>query len=181
MRLYLIRHTKPDIASGICYGQSDVPIKECDIAELASVYQSRWPDGIAVYTSPLSRCLQLAQQLDPHPVVDARLMELNFGAWEMQAWEQIPREQIDAWAVDTVHYAPGGSENLLQMTTRVMAFISDLQKSAIAHAVIICHGGVIKILSAWQQGNTSVDLAQRVATLHANFEFGSCTEIEILM
>ncbi|MFZ6753730.1 histidine phosphatase family protein [Undibacterium sp. Dicai25W] len=181
MRLYLIRHTKPDIAPGICYGQSDVPVKESDIAELVPTFLCRWSDSVPVYTSPLSRCLKLAQQLHSHPIVDARLMELNFGAWEMQTWEQIPRWQIDAWASDTVHYAPGEGENVMQMTTRVIAFISDLQQHAVEQAVVICHSGIIKILSTWQRGNTSVDLAQRVAKLHVNIEFGSCTELEILM
>ncbi len=181
MRLYLIRHTKPDIAPGICYGQSDVPVKESDIAELIPTIKARCPDGIPAYSSPLSRCLKLAQQLDTDCIVDARLMELDFGTWEMQTWEQIPREQIDAWAADTMQYAPGGQENLAQMTTRVIAFISDLQEHAVEQAIVICHSGIIKILSAWQRGNTSVDLAQRVAKLHINFEFGSCTELEILM
>ncbi|MFZ6861552.1 histidine phosphatase family protein [Undibacterium sp. Ji67W] len=181
MLLYLIRHTKPDIAPGICYGQTDVPVKESDITELVSTLQRPWSDGIAVYTSPLSRCLKLAQQLDAQSMVDARLMELDFGTWEMQTWEQIPREQIDAWAADATHYAPGGQENLVQMSNRVIAFVTDLQEHAVEQAVVVCHSGIIKILSAWQRGNTSVDLAQRVAKLHVNFEFGSCTELEILM
>lgn len=181
MRLYLIRHTKPDILSGICYGQSDVPVKESDIAELIPAIKARCPDGIPVYSSPLSRCLKLAQQLNTDPIVDTRLMELNFGSWEMQTWEQIPREQIDAWAADTVNYAPGGRENLVQMANRVIAFVTDLQEHAVEQAVVICHSGIIQILSTWQSGNTSVDLAQRVAKMHVNIEFGSCIEREILM
>ena len=26
MRLHFIRHTRPDIARGVCYGQSDIPL-----------------------------------------------------------------------------------------------------------------------------------------------------------
>jgi len=181
MRLYLIRHTPPTITAGICYGQSDVPTSDNDITALVQKLNGRWSEDIAVYSSPLSRCLKLAQRLHKNPIADQRLMEFDFGEWEMQVWEQIPRQQIEAWASDVVHYAPGGRENLLQMTTRVMAFISDLQKHAHEQAVVVCHGGVIKILSAWQQGNTSVDLAQRVGQINEHFEFASCTEVQILM
>ncbi|MFZ6690368.1 histidine phosphatase family protein [Undibacterium sp. SXout20W] len=181
MKLYLIRHTAPVIGTSICYGQSEIAVRDQDVGLLAAHLQGRWPDSVPVYSSPLSRCLKLAQKLHPHPIVDDRLMELNFGDWEMQAWDHIPRSEIDSWAADVVNYAPGGNETLLQMAARVLAFVSDLQKNAHEQSVLVCHAGVIKILLALQPGNTSVDLAQRVAQLAQKIEFASCTEIKILL
>ena len=43
---------------------------------------------------------------------DARLAELDFGHWEMQSWDGIPRAEVDAWAADVAHYRPGGGESV---------------------------------------------------------------------
>jgi len=180
MYLYLIRHTAPLIPAGICYGQTDVPMSTDDIVVCAETLRRRWSGSLPVFTSPLSRCLNLANHLHPNPVIDERLLELHFGEWEMQAWDLIPRDQIDAWAADVVGYSPGKRETLLQMVERVMAFIADLQKQSMEQAVIVSHAGVIRILAAWQQGDTVVSLAKRVAQMEQRFEFASCTETTLL-
>ena len=45
--------------------------------------------------------------------LDARLVELDFGSWEMHHWDTIPRAQIDAWAADVALYRPGDGESVL--------------------------------------------------------------------
>ena len=43
-----------------------------------------------VYTSPLTSRRRLAAYCGyPHAIPDSRLKEMNFGEWEMQAWETI--------------------------------------------------------------------------------------------
>ena len=37
MNIYLVRHTAVDVPRGICYGQSDVPLKETFVHEAADV------------------------------------------------------------------------------------------------------------------------------------------------
>ena len=180
MHLYLIRHTAPTIPPGICYGQTDVPTRDEDMRQCAARLLQHLPALLPVYSSPLSRCLGLAQYLHPSPIVDQRLAELDFGTWEMQTWDAIPREQIDAWAADVVHYPPGGNETLFKMVERVMALIADLQAQSTDQAILVCHAGVIKILSAWRSGDTLISLAERVAQMEQRFEFGSCTETKIV-
>ncbi|MBR7792697.1 histidine phosphatase family protein [Undibacterium sp. FT147W] len=181
MLLHLIRHTKPVIAPGICYGQSDLAVALSDCSSLAASLKSCWPAHIPVYSSPLQRCTQLANLLSSTPRMDTRIMELNFGHWEMQAWEQIPRTEIDAWAADVVHYHPGQQENLVQMAGRVSAFLHDLHATAEPEAVIVCHAGVIKMISAWENGLGSVGIAQRAAQSKNEFSYGCCIDINIVM
>ena len=95
MRLHFIRHTRPDIARGVCYGQSDIPLASSFPEEVEDVRQrlaerleGRTP--CRVYSSPLSRCRRLAEALGyAAPLLDERLLELNFGAWELQKFEDI--------------------------------------------------------------------------------------------
>ena len=34
MTLYLVRHPQPDVAPGLCYGASDVPVTETELARV---------------------------------------------------------------------------------------------------------------------------------------------------
>lgn len=62
MNIYLIRHTSVDVPKGLCYGQSDVPLRptfEIEAAVTKAKIESIHFD--MAYTSPLSRCTRLAQ------------------------------------------------------------------------------------------------------------------------
>jgi len=148
MTLYLVRHPQPDVAPGLCYGASDVPVTE---AELARVHAGlALPRGLPVYSSPLRRCALLAERLAPGRVtLDARLAEMDFGAWELRPWSDIPRADVDAWAANLLHYRPGGAENVLDVARRIQGFIDELNESS---ALVICHAGTIRLLAALHGG-----------------------------
>ena len=65
-RVLLIRHTAVAVATGICYGQTDVPLADTFEQELASLRQ-RLPDLVAatsqIFSSPAQRCVTLANEL----------------------------------------------------------------------------------------------------------------------
>ncbi|RYZ48726.1 MAG: hypothetical protein EOP07_25445, partial [Proteobacteria bacterium] len=76
--LILIRHTRPDIPEGLCYGRTDVPYILSEFEDW--VRHEPWPEKIHAYSSPLRRCLDLANKAMPTAVcVDERLIELDFG------------------------------------------------------------------------------------------------------
>ncbi|MBI3229342.1 MAG: histidine phosphatase family protein [Burkholderiales bacterium] len=158
MRLALIRHPAPAIAAGVCYGASDLlveePVLAACIAPLSLALEKMASDA-PLYSSPQQRAQVLAQRLalarKVSLIEDERLREMDFGRWEMAAWEQIPRSEIDAWAADVLHYAPGGAETVLQMTQRVLAFLQQLLRvDGGGEAIVVCHAGTIRILKAWQ-------------------------------
>ena len=146
MRLHLIRHPAPCIAPGLCYGRLDVAADNA--SAVAATLQPALPADAPVYSSPLRRCAELAACLRPLPLFDARLAEIDFGAWEGRAWDDIPRAELDAWAADIAGYAPPGGESPWQLQARALAFVHSLPDE---EAVIVTHAGVIRTLLAWSQ------------------------------
>jgi len=160
MDLYLIRHPVVETAPGICYGRSDVALRDTPdvgaalIAEkLALLMGTSSATAIShVATSPLSRCMTVAQALTNDATVDARLAELDFGRWEGVAWDAIPRVEIDAWAADITHGRPHGGESVQQLADRTASWLAELaipsgEATDTAH-VAITHAGVIRIMTA---------------------------------
>jgi alpha-ribazole phosphatase len=145
VRLYLIRHPAPDVAAGICYGGSDLPLA-ADVAAAAARIRPRLPPDLPLYTSPLQRCRQLADALHPAARSDERLREMSFGLWEMQAWDRIQREALDGWAADPLGYTPPEGESVGTLQQRVRDFIAEIQRQGIQSAVLVAHAGVMKVI-----------------------------------
>jgi alpha-ribazole phosphatase len=180
MRLFLVRHPKPDVPAGYCYGGTDLPAQAADIERvLAALTNQGLPGAMPVYTSPLQRSAVLAQQLSTAPMFDARLAEMDFGAWELRHWDTIARDEIDAWNADLLHYRPGGGENVMQVAVRVGAFLSDLQRAGHAEAIVICHAGTMRLLRAISSGGTLEDAALRAASTPHQIGYGDLMVLEI--
>ena len=107
MKVYLIRHTAVDVPSGTCYGQTDVPLKSTFEAEAAQTLRNLSGTHFDhVYSSPLSRARRLAGYCGyPDPECDDRLMEINFGEWEMQRFDAISDPRLQEWFDDYFHVA----------------------------------------------------------------------------
>ncbi|MFZ6768965.1 histidine phosphatase family protein [Undibacterium sp. Di26W] len=177
MRLHLLRHTKPQIADGLCYGQADVPVRAADCQILAAKIRQKLAVGIPVFSSPLQRCALLAQALHAQPQLDPRLMEMHFGAWELCAWDAIPRTEIDAWAAAPATYRPGAGESAQDVAQRVIAWLADLRQMQLPEALVVAHAGIMRMLLVWQDGMAADELAQLVCTQNLSLSFGEFTEI----
>src|SRR5581483_10134224 len=105
MEIYLIRHTTPHIEKGICYGQSDIPLADSFQQELDKLLQFLPEKVDVVYSSPLLRCRQLAQHIysEKEIILDDKLMEMNFGDWELKKWNNIDQQKLNEWMVDFVN------------------------------------------------------------------------------
>ncbi len=156
MSIYLVRHTKPLVEKGICYGHADIDVTD-SFAEEAAIVKKFVPASVyQVYSSPLIRCRKLAEELYPDVSInwEPDLRELNCGEWEMQHWDAIPREVIDPWMNDFVNICIPGGESYVQLferVTRCYDRIAATQKPA----VIVAHGGVIRSILAYIS-NTSL-------------------------
>lgn len=168
MILHLIRHPKPLVEPGICYGRLDVAAENPEA--VAKHLLAELPAGLPVWSSPLRRCRELARCLQPHPLIDGRLAEMDFGEWEGRPWDTIPRGELDAWAADVAGYAPPGGESPRQLQQRVLDFVGGL---AVPAAVIVTHAGVIRVLVAYAQGLPP----ERWSEL--TFAYGSCTRLRV--
>lgn len=144
MELYLIRHTTPEIAKGICYGQADLALKESFPEELKRLKEHLPASFDHVYSSPLQRCRLLAEQLGPSPVLDSRLMEMDFGDWEMKPWKNIPEEDLNPWMADFVNAQVPNGESFAMLIKRCEAAMEDILKKGGEKVAVVSHAGIIR-------------------------------------
>lgn len=146
MEVILVRHTSVDVPTGTCYGQTDVPLRstfEEEAMIVASTLQGYAPFN-RVYTSPLSRCTRLATFCGYADAQrDKRLLEMNFGEWEMQRYEEIEDPQLQAWYADWKQVSATGGESFVQQYERVAQFLSELKEKPYSKVAIFSHGGVL--------------------------------------
>lgn len=159
MALILLRHTTPDVASGICYGQLDLDVAPGFESE-AELAISRLPAFERIVTSPLMRCRKLADLIGQEKQLsvkdDARLMEIDFGTWEGRAWSDIDRGEVDAWAKDFYYARPHGGESVAMLQSRVLQALTDYEDD-IQTTLIVTHAGVIRAALAEDQTAASFD------------------------
>jgi len=145
-QITLIRHTSVDVASGVCYGQSDVDVSATFVTEAQRVLLDLQEHTFdAVYCSPLSRCRKLASFCGfAEPIIDDRLLELNFGDWELKVWENISDPQLERWFSDWINEIPTNGESFSEQLVRVNSFIIDLKNTEFQNIVIFTHAGIIR-------------------------------------
>lgn len=166
--IYLIRHTTPLVAKGICYGQTDLDVTESFIPEAEAIREVLPASMAAVFSSPLQRCARLASHLFPDAPLALRpeLMELHCGTWEMQPWDELPKHEIDPWMADFVNIRVPGGESYLDLHARVTAcFTAIATADAGGPQAIVGHGGVLRSILAGISG-TPLDQSFQVFSLH---------------
>lgn len=150
MKLWLLRHARVTLEAGLCYGASDVPADPALTRVAAESAAALLPRGLPVCVSGLGRAQQLGRELhalrpDLGPAVtDPRLNEMNFGHWELQPWDAMPRAAFDAWMADFAHHRFGGAESTQQIIERVADALDDLRTQSVGEAVWVTHAGVIR-------------------------------------
>ncbi|MCX7888638.1 MAG: histidine phosphatase family protein [Rhodobacteraceae bacterium] len=167
MALILLRHTRPLGADGLCYGRTDLPPGP-DLANAARRLDARLPAVTAILTSPLVRCLRLAEALGAarglKAAVDDRLAELDFGSWEGVRWDRVARAELDLWAADLTGARPHGGETVAEMAARVAAALAEAPEGAL----VVTHMGPIRAALA---------AAGRAGAWEARLAFGAWIEL----
>jgi len=150
MKLWLVRHARPLIEPGICYGGTDVAADPQATQACALSLAQALPKRLPARVSALSRARQLADAVsvlrpDLSFVVDERLNEMHFGCWEGVPWDAIPQQAFDAWMADFAHHRFGGTESLDAVLKRVDQALAE--SGGAAEAVWITHAGVIRAVA----------------------------------
>ena len=168
MQVFLIRHPRPIVGPGICYGRLDV---DCHAATaVANNLRPLLPSGTQVFSSPLRRARQLAEALSSKIIIDDRLSEINFGEWEGRRWNDIDRKHLDAWAGDVLGFTPPGGESVAALQRRALDFAASLKQSDVA---IVTHAGVMRPLVGHWRRLPVAEWSQ------LPFEFGGLVRLEI--
>lgn len=172
MNIYLIRHPKPDIGEGICYGEMDLPPVKEHLQEVIEYVQEKLPlESLIAYSSPLQRARLVAEGLDlPHTLVPA-IAEMGFGEWEGQHWGNLPKDELTAWGSDFMNYADHGGESVAGFLKRVTGFIDDTLLSQNRDAVLFTHAGVIRSFLHYT-GDVSIERGN-----HLELNYGSITHL----
>ncbi len=156
MDVVLIRHARPEVAAGICYGRLDLPLAQpFSAGPMAAGLRNtvRGTDAARMLCSPQARArdtaLALAHALAlPEPAIEPDLRELDFGDWEGQPWDDIPRAQLDAWAADLLGARPHGGESAAQAQARVTAWADALPVNDPGSLLVVGHAGPMRMLAA---------------------------------
>lgn len=176
MKLVFIRHTSVNVPKGVCYGNTDVDLAPSFPQEARAVTDKlRTYQFDKTYCSPLSRCVKLAEFCGyPDAIRDNRLKEINFGAWEMQSYDDITDPKLQEWFDDYINVRPPEGESVIDQRNRLENFIEEI-KSRNKESVIgiFTHGGIlINALVAY--GNKTYDEVYNDIP-----PYGSIIEIEV--
>ncbi len=129
-----------------------------------------------IISSSLKRCACFAEQLaktNQLPLLlNHDLKEMYFGDWEgvstQQIYETSPELLANFWQKPS-QYCPPRAETLNQFQTRVLKGFQDLlkhmQKQNLQHALVVTHGGVIKLLACLARQQPLDDLLKMPAEL----------------
>ncbi|WP_433833282.1 alpha-ribazole phosphatase [Flavobacterium anhuiense] len=176
MEIYLVRHTETICEKGVCYGQSDVDIVK-PFDEVFSRIISELPSEAVIFSSPLKRCVILAQHIQKNISTisyqeDERLKEMNFGDWELKTWNEIPPEELNPWMEDFVNIKVTNGESFDELHERVGYFFNEI--STIKEPIIIvAHAGIIRSILCHQ---TSLPLKD---AFNNKVDFGEVIRIKL--
>ena len=169
MGFFIVRHARVNYPAGACYGATDVPVDAAHTVESAQALALVLPANALVLSSPLERCRALAAELNRRRpdlpfTLDPRLQEMNFGVWEGQPWDAIPRRMLDAWTASFGDYRCGGGESVSLFLARIAAVwdeTAELREAESAAVVWICHAGVARAVQYLLRGERRVGPASK--------------------
>ncbi|MEM6360592.1 MAG: alpha-ribazole phosphatase [Bacteroidota bacterium] len=144
MDIYLVRHSTPDIPKGVCYGQADIDVTDSFDLE-ASRLKGILPENSQCYSSPLKRCIKMADYLSSDYQVDDRLMEMSFGEWEEKEWTTIDQTALNEWMTNFVSSRVPNGESFNDLISRAIDFWEELTETrASGNYIVYTHGGFIR-------------------------------------
>ncbi|MCG9514869.1 histidine phosphatase family protein [Acinetobacter pittii] len=129
-----------------------------------------------IVSSSLKRCACFAEQLAKTTglplFLNHDLKEMYFGDWEGVSTQQIydtsPELLANFWQKPS-QYCPPRAETLMEFQTRVLKGFQDLlahmQQQNLQHALVVTHGGVIKLLACLARQQSLDDLLKMPAEL----------------
>lgn len=145
MKITFVRHTSVDVPPMTCYGQTDVPLKD-SFPQEADAVRKQLEGRVfeAVFTSPLTRCVRLAEYCGyPDAMRDDRLKELDFGEWEMKRYDEIDDPRLREWYDDYINVRATGGESFADQGRRLAEFLESLRERGGENVLVFAHGGIL--------------------------------------
>ncbi|HWF71734.1 MAG TPA: histidine phosphatase family protein [Solirubrobacteraceae bacterium] len=135
-------------------GFRDTPLNDVGREQARELAERVEGDGFrSLWSSDLVRASETAEivgaRIGLEPRLDARLREGNRGRWEGHLFLDIEREEPElyaAWRRAGPGFRFPGGESLLEQQQRVMAALDDISATEELPALVVCHGGSIKVV-----------------------------------
>jgi 2,3-bisphosphoglycerate-dependent phosphoglycerate mutase len=135
-------------------GFRDTPLNEVGREQARELAERVAGAGIrSLWSSDLSRARDTAvavgSRIGLEPRLDPRLREGNRGRWEGRLFVDIERDEPElyaAWRRAGPGFRFPGGESLIEQQQRVMATLDDIAATGELPALVVCHGGSIKVV-----------------------------------
>ncbi len=178
LQIDLLRHGETTLSHTL-RGHLDDDLTEQGWLQMQSTIQQYITtpvDWDVIISSPLRRCRRfaehLADQLELPMRVNDHIKEMYFGDWEgistQAIYEAEPKRLANFWQFPTQYHAPNG-ESLIQFQQRVMCGFDEIyeqmQRQDWNKALVVTHGGVIKLLTCLARQQNLDDLLKMPAEL----------------
>ena len=159
--IWLARHGETDdnIEPIRIQGWRDTPLNDTGRAQAAELAERCEPLGFrSLWCSQLSRARETAEivgrRIGLEPRIDPRFAEGNRGRLEGRLWIEVERDEPEVYAAwrragETFRF-PGG-ESLLEQQERVIAGLVDVTAAGDWPALVVTHGGSIRVALAHTQ------------------------------
>jgi probable phosphoglycerate mutase len=152
---YLVRHgeTEWNAENRFC-GRTDVPLSEAGRRQAKSLAKRLKPIPFeALYSSPLERALETARLISEssglEPILEERLVELDYGQWEGKTLAEIMKNHpkaYQAWDANPAEVAPPGGESGLEAQQRVVSCLDSLAaRHPQGHVLVVLHKTVCRL------------------------------------
>jgi broad specificity phosphatase PhoE len=153
--LFLARHGETDDNREPIkvQGFTDTPLNDTGRRQAAELAERVAPMGfVSLWSSDLSRARETAEivgaRIGLPARLDPRLREANRGEWEGRRFIDIEREEPEryaAWRGEPATFRFPGGESLRDQLERVMRSLADVRRSGRLPALVVCHGGSIRV------------------------------------
>jgi alpha-ribazole phosphatase len=152
--IHLLRHGACQ-GGDIYRGRTDVPLSIEGWQQMQQTV-STGANWQRIVTSPLLRCREFAQycadRFDVPLQVEAALQEMDFGQWEgrlvQEVWQENP-ELAARFYDNPAEVTPPGGESSAAAQSRIVATWQGLLQQFVGdRLLLVCHGGVIRLLLA---------------------------------
>ncbi len=178
LHLDLLRHGET-VLSHTLRGHLDDTLTKHGWLQMQSTIQQHLDAQVhwdVIISSPLQRCQKfaaaLAKQLELPLLLNAEIKEMYFGDWEgistQTIYETVPELLANFWQYPTQYHAPNG-ESLHQFQQRILHGFNEIYVQMQQHnwnrALIVTHGGVIKLLTCLARQQKLDDLLTMPAEL----------------
>ena len=154
--IYLVRHGQTAWnKEEVFRGRTDIPLNETGLKEAAMAADYFRPLQLdAIYSSPLARAWQTAQEIAKHHTLQvqplAGLIDMSFGSWEGRPLKEVrenDRERYRLWAEEPHRVEFPGGETLEQVRARAMAALeSVIEKHPEKTVILVSHRVINKVL-----------------------------------